>query len=295
MAEKKVLKIMEFSDPLCTWCWGSEPMVRKIETRFDNVEIEYVMGGMMQDVRSLFPESEDLASDIKEYNKKVAAGWDDSALKHHMPNNGHLFDLFDEENVSTFPMARAYKAAQMEDQDKAYFLLRRFREMIFLEGKKPNASADMMQAVLEAGLDLGKFMERMENGEAEKAFLDDIEIVKKYQVTGFPAFNFVYDGQEVLVREYMYYQTAVSLIKGLSGGKLLENEISIDDIPRVMEKYKTMAVSELAFIFDLDYPTLNKELKRLEEEGLIQIHMYGDNRYLKHVNKGCNNGVCGIE
>ena len=32
--ETKVLEIIEFTDPVCTWCLGSEPVLRTLETRF---------------------------------------------------------------------------------------------------------------------------------------------------------------------------------------------------------------------------------------------------------------------
>ena len=41
----KNLKITIFADPVCTWCWGSVPVVRALEYRLgDKVEINYVMG-----------------------------------------------------------------------------------------------------------------------------------------------------------------------------------------------------------------------------------------------------------
>lgn len=27
-------EIIEFTDPVCTWCWGSEAVLRKLEARF---------------------------------------------------------------------------------------------------------------------------------------------------------------------------------------------------------------------------------------------------------------------
>ncbi len=42
----KMIEITEFTDPVCTWCWGSEPVLWKLETRFgEQVKISYIMGG----------------------------------------------------------------------------------------------------------------------------------------------------------------------------------------------------------------------------------------------------------
>ena len=47
------IEIIEFTDPVCTWCWGSEPVLRKLETRYgEQVKISYIMGGLVQDITS---------------------------------------------------------------------------------------------------------------------------------------------------------------------------------------------------------------------------------------------------
>ena len=46
-----VVEIIEFTDPVCTWCWGSEPVLRKLETRFgEQVKISFVMAGLVKDI-----------------------------------------------------------------------------------------------------------------------------------------------------------------------------------------------------------------------------------------------------
>ena len=41
------VEIIEFTDPVCTWCWGSEPKVRKLETVYgDRIRVRYVMGAL---------------------------------------------------------------------------------------------------------------------------------------------------------------------------------------------------------------------------------------------------------
>jgi predicted DsbA family dithiol-disulfide isomerase len=29
-----LVDLIEFTDPVCTWCWGSEPILRKLETYY---------------------------------------------------------------------------------------------------------------------------------------------------------------------------------------------------------------------------------------------------------------------
>jgi protein-disulfide isomerase-like protein with CxxC motif len=52
MPEKPWVEIIEFTDPVCTWCWGSEPILRKLETHYeDQIRLCFVMGGLVKDIR----------------------------------------------------------------------------------------------------------------------------------------------------------------------------------------------------------------------------------------------------
>ena len=49
-ANKKTVKIIYFTDPICSSCWGIEPQLRKLKLEYgDNIEIEYRMGGLLKD------------------------------------------------------------------------------------------------------------------------------------------------------------------------------------------------------------------------------------------------------
>ena len=48
---KDKVRISVFADPVCTWCWGSVPVLRALEYRYgDQLDITYVMGGMIVDI-----------------------------------------------------------------------------------------------------------------------------------------------------------------------------------------------------------------------------------------------------
>ena len=49
-----IIELTQYTDPYCTWCWGSEPIIRKIEESFgDQVRTRYVMGGLVKDPQGL--------------------------------------------------------------------------------------------------------------------------------------------------------------------------------------------------------------------------------------------------
>ena len=45
-ADKKPIKLIYYTDPICSSCWGIEPQLRKLKLEYGNhFDIEYRMGG----------------------------------------------------------------------------------------------------------------------------------------------------------------------------------------------------------------------------------------------------------
>jgi putative protein-disulfide isomerase len=45
---KKPIRIVYFTDPICSTCWGIEPQLRKLKLEYgDLFDIEYRMGGLL--------------------------------------------------------------------------------------------------------------------------------------------------------------------------------------------------------------------------------------------------------
>src|SRR5690606_21970071 len=46
----KTVKVIYFTDPICSSCWGIEPQLRKLKLEYGNaIEIQYRMGGLLPD------------------------------------------------------------------------------------------------------------------------------------------------------------------------------------------------------------------------------------------------------
>lgn len=273
------LIIYEFSDPLCPWCWGSEPIIRKVETRFENVKVIYSMVGMYQDIRKNLNEEDD--DSFFYFNQNMASKFEEQAKKNKMPVNPDAFDFFDKKLYSTWDMCIAFKSAQRQSNYLANKLMRRFREQIFLEGKKAGKKSMILQTMIEVGLDIDKYMEDMSNGTAKKAFDEDIEFAKSNQVISYPSYLFSYNGETVLVRGFTHYQTMVSLIKGLTEGKIKEKE-NFGEVIDVIKKYEGISIYELSQIFDKSPSDINKILKEYSDLKLIRFDEYGDNIYIRY-------------
>src|SRR4051794_12773416 len=89
-------------------------------------DIEYRMGDLLKSW------SEYGGTDVSG-SASVARHWEEASAHYHMPIDG---DVWKEDVLhSSYPPSISFKAAQLQDSDKANLFLRRIKEMVFLEKK----------------------------------------------------------------------------------------------------------------------------------------------------------------
>ena len=200
---EKSVKLIYYTDPICSSCWGIEPQLRKLKLEYGNsIDIDYRMGGLLPDWN---------------YNSggigkpsDVASHWDEVSVHYDMPIDGDLW--LEDPLDSSYPPSIAFKAAQMQDKEKAIVFLREIREMVFLQKKNISRWEHLATAAKNAGLDVEKLKVDFE-GEAKTLFEEDLKLGKELGVRGFPTIFFLDDaGNRETVygtRPYAFYEMAI--------------------------------------------------------------------------------------
>ncbi len=300
-ARNKIVEITEFTDPVCTWCWGSEPVLRKLETRFgEQVKINYIMGGLVQDITSFYDSYNDIGGDPDRSNRNIARHWVDASERHGMPVRSEGFKLFSREHPSTYPQNIAYKAAQMQDQALANKFLRRIREASAAEARQTNRIEILLELASEVGLDIARFLDDFTHGSAQKAFEQDLAITAKYGARGFPSFLLKYGEKEMVQRGYKRYEEFKALIEQVSGGEIRERPVpaSEETIMEFISRYGSAAPIEIRMTFDLSNDELKKVIDSLLNRQLIRKREAGNGYFVspKVSAAACDpaTGVCSV-
>ena len=122
----KPIKLIYFTDPICSSCWEIEPQLRKLKLEYGNaIEVEYRMGGLL-------PDWSYNSGGISKPSD-VAHHWDEVSIYYDMPIDGDVW--LEDPLASSYPPSIAFKAAEMQDHEKAVLFLREIREMVFLQKK----------------------------------------------------------------------------------------------------------------------------------------------------------------
>ncbi|UPS92206.1 DsbA family protein [Bizionia sp. M204] len=200
---EKSVKLMYYTDPICSSCWGIEPQLRKLKLEYGNaVEIDYRMGGLLPDWN---------------YNSggisgpsDVASHWDEVSVHYDMPIDGDLW--LEDPMDSSYPSSIAFKAAQLQDKEKAVLYMREIRELMFLKKKNMAKWENLAMAAENVGLDVAQLKTDFD-GQAKTLFEADLKLGRKLGVRGFPTIFFVDEAgnQETVygTRPYAFYEMAI--------------------------------------------------------------------------------------
>lgn len=258
-AQNKPIRIVYFTDPICSSCWGIEPQLRKLKLEYgDIVDIEYRMGGLL-------PDWSYNSGGISKPSD-VAHHWDEVSLHYDMPIDGDVW--LEDPLSSSYPPSIAFKAAQIQDTKKAILFLRRIREMVFLEKKNITKWEHLEKAALEVGLDADK-LKLDYNGKAKQDFQNDLDLARQLGVRGFPTLIFADSiGNKLTlygVKPYEHFERNIAALSSEMPKKTYEKT------PKALFNfYSTLTTKEFAVLSDITTAQASQLLNELLAQNLLK-------------------------
>ncbi|MCT4013320.1 DsbA family protein [Elizabethkingia anophelis] len=255
----KPLKLVYFTDPICSSCWGIEPQLRKLKLEYGNIlDIEYHMGGLL-------PDWSYNSGGISKPSD-VAYHWDEVSIYYDMPIDGDVW-LEDPLN-SSYPPSIAFKAAEIQDKDKAVNFLRILREMVFLKKKNITRWEYIAIAAEEVGLDVVKLKTYFE-GSAQKLFEADLKLARDYGVRGFPTI-FIQNksGERETIygtKPYSFFETVIlNLSSDVTKEQYNKNQEAL------FSKYNSLTAREYSELSGISRNESEKQLNELMDKGFLE-------------------------
>jgi predicted DsbA family dithiol-disulfide isomerase len=259
--------ITQFTDPMCTWCWGSEPVIRRLQTAYgDQIQIEYVMGGLIKD----FDDFYDAANDISE-PEDVAPHWLEASEMHGMPVDTAIFDS--DPAQSTYPASVAFVAARQQDEQLAGQYLRALREAYATQVRNVNNREVQVELAASVGLDVDEFVTALDDGSARSEFEDDLSRTRALGVRAFPTYHIDGSNGE---RHTAGFQSFDDIVKHLSVAAPTIEQSSPPSIERFVADYGPVATQEIAEVYEVSYGEARQTLESLADDGSLDREPRGN-------------------
>lgn len=266
-------ELLVFSDPLCTWCWGSEPVIRKIEGAFEGqLTVKTVMGGLIPNITDLYDDFEVDERTIPAVSKAIHDHWLHAARIHRMPVITKALEMFDEENNSSFPVNIAYHAAKLASPELADRFLRGLRESAMCYGIRINQRMELNKLAESVGLDLEKFDAHMNDGSAAAAFRSDLASGVEEGIQIYPAWLLRSPVSKSRLNNYHHYPRLEKFITDFGAGALVPRAIRFSEeaAEAYFHRYISSAVHEFSVYFDMTDKEAEQILNHYAENNKIR-------------------------
>ncbi|RIH66840.1 DsbA family protein [Mariniphaga sediminis] len=258
-SKEKQVRVVYFTDPICSSCWGIEPQLRKLKLEYgEDIAMEYRMGGLLPD----------WSYNSGGINKPddVAHHWDEMSVYYDMPIDGDIW--LEDPLHSSYPPSIAFKAAQLQDEAKAILFLREVREMVFLKRRNIAKWEYIASAAMNVGLNVEQLKTDME-GKAKTWFEEDLKLAREFGVRGFPTMFFMdSSGNKEMVygsRPYAFYETAILKIQPA----VVKREYK-KDWETLFTKYPSLTAREFVELSGTPRNESEKLLNELTKNGKLE-------------------------
>ena len=297
IANRSKLEVLAFTDPVCTWCWGSEPLLRKLLVWFgDQIRITPVMGGLVKDIREFCDQANRIGGDPEGSNAQIASHWLQASERHGMPVRVDGFKMLDSKVVTTWPQNIAYKAVQLCNPELASKFLRRMREASAAEARQIGRREVLIEPASEVGVDLAAFIGCLNDGSAERAFHEDLTMTRHHGVRSFPTFLIRSSARDILLRGYQSFGAFKAVIDCVADLEARPPQKTEEAVLNFLRVHGRAAPVELMSVFDVSLAELDALLKNLITERRIRQAPAGNGVFWEPVPEGlsCDSvtGVC---
>ncbi len=262
-AVKKV-RLLYYTDPICSACWAIEPELRKFKLEYGHLmDIEYKMGGLLPGWEGF----EDQSNGISKPSD-VAHHWDEVGEYTKMSIDGDVW--LEDPLDSSFPPSIAFKAVQQQGEDLALRFLRRIREQVFLEKKNITKTEVLIAALKDCNGNTEQFLEDYQNEKIEQQFQNEMQEGRELGVRGFPTFIFVNQGGKgIRISGMSGYDNYILALEEIMGEKINPKPIRYN-IETLLDKYDYLATKEISFVLSLDEKEVLSQLENLVKNGKVK-------------------------
>jgi protein-disulfide isomerase-like protein with CxxC motif len=230
----------------------------------NSVELDHVMGGMIEDIKTYNNRRLAIGGDIALSNRKIHDHWLEASAVHGMPVCEHGFHLFSQEHPSTIPQNLAYLAARVYEArygnevkpGAARHYLRHLQEATAVDAVVTNDADVLVDMSAVVGFVPEKFRTIFSSDVVKTLYDEGRAFCRNYEVTSFPCYLVTYRGEEMMLRGYSSFDVVRNCIEQLSFGNIKpiddgREKFTAENVLRFMENYGSAYPVEIATAFGL--------------------------------------------
>ena len=169
-------------DPMCSWCWGFEPVRKQLFNALDkSITIERFVGGLAADSNEPMPAQ--MQTMLKNTWQKIEQSIPGTAFNYN-------FWTQCQPRRSTYPSNRAVIAARLQNERFDTLITHRIQQAYYTEAKNPSDDDVLIELVRDVGLNVEKFTEDLNSETVHALFEKELKYTRKLGLNSFPSLAF---------------------------------------------------------------------------------------------------------
>ncbi|MCC3215608.1 DsbA family protein [Chryseobacterium sp. X308] len=199
------MKLYYFTDPMCSWCYGFSPVMKKLKESYPDIDLQIISGGFA-------PGSTQKVT--KEYKDFLAYHWRSVSLR-----SGQYFDhsmkfVSDSFHYDTEPSSRALVVVQRFLPEKDFEFLSLMQKSFYVEGKDITNDGVLAELAEELGIEKKTFLEGFHSEEIKLKTAQGFQFSRQLGVKGFPTLLTLENGTvKVLTHGFQSFESLKEIIE----------------------------------------------------------------------------------
>jgi putative protein-disulfide isomerase len=186
-----VTTLVYVHDPMCSWCWGFDPVLRELVSSLpEGVAVRRLLGGLAPD------SDEPMPAPMREY---VQGQW--RLIQQRIPGTRFDFGFWDRclPRRSTYPACRAVIAARRQGERHDEAMTRAVQRAYYTEARNPSDIATLIELAGEIGVDQEDFRADLASEETDRELRREIAESRSLGIEGFPSLVVIDGGSRLPV------------------------------------------------------------------------------------------------
>lgn len=166
-------------DPMCSWCWGFEPVRAELFAAIeDEMTIRCLVGGLATDSDQPMPAA---------MQASLQQTW--QHIEQVIPGTRFNYAFWSDcsPRRSTYPSNRAVLAAREQGEAFDRLMSNRIQQAYYLEARNPSDNSTLIELAADIGLDTTLFADRLVSVEIEQQLQQEIQTARSIGADSFPS------------------------------------------------------------------------------------------------------------
>jgi len=166
-------------DPMCSWCWGFEPVRQKLFNAVaDGFEIRRLVGGLAPDSQEPMPMA--MQSGLQQTWQRI---------EQVIPGTSFNYDFWRDcaPRRSTYPSNRAVIAARQQGDRFDEAMTARIQQAYYQEARNPSDDETLIELAEDIGLEVDAFTGSLKSEATQQQLVDEINKARSMGMDSFPS------------------------------------------------------------------------------------------------------------